>query len=62
MRSAAIRSDVHFWKHGRVGDSMVVTDEVWLSHYESLKVTSDLEYSVVPGTSLRERSLKLVRA
>ena len=22
------RSDVHFWKHGRVGDSMVVTDEV----------------------------------
>ena len=22
------RSDVHFWQHGRIGDSMVVTDEV----------------------------------
>lgn len=21
-------SDVHFWKHGRIGDSMVVSDEV----------------------------------
>jgi hypothetical protein len=37
---------------------MVVTDEVWLGRYESLKVTSDLEYSVVPDTSLQERSLK----
>lgn len=24
-------SDVHFWKHGRIGDSMVVTDEVRVS-------------------------------
>lgn len=25
------RSDVHFWQHGRIGDSMVVSDEViWL--------------------------------
>lgn len=24
------RSDVHFWQHGRIGDSMVVTDEVSL--------------------------------
>ena len=22
------RSDVHFWQHGRIGDSMVVRDEV----------------------------------
>ena len=22
------RSDVHFWHHGRIGDSMIVTDEV----------------------------------
>lgn len=23
-------SDVHFWKHGRIGDSMIVSDEVCL--------------------------------
>jgi len=30
MRRLPGRSDVHFWKHGRIGDSMVVTDEVGL--------------------------------
>jgi hypothetical protein len=25
------RSDVHFWQHGRIGDSMIVTDEVLIN-------------------------------
>lgn len=41
---------------------MVVTDEVWLSHCESLKIASNLKYSVVPDMNLQERSLKSVRA
>ncbi|KAG1808716.1 chaperonin 10-like protein [Suillus subaureus] len=33
VRSTGIcGSDVHFWKHGRVGDSMVVTDECGSGH------------------------------
>lgn len=31
-RSLTCRSDVHFWKHGHIGPTMIVTDECGAGH------------------------------
>lgn len=32
MADAHYRSDVHFWKHGHIGPTMIVTDECGAGH------------------------------
>jgi hypothetical protein len=41
------RSDVHFWQHGRIGDSMVVTDEVLAITMVIEELKADVFYSKV---------------
>ena len=53
---AIYRSDVHFWKHGRIGDSMVVTDEVRFLYHSTENLHMLANFSVDLAMSLPEKS------
>lgn len=59
------RSDVHFWKHGRIGDSMVVSSEVkniYVMSVHRRSLLREILCSAVLDMKVLVKLLKLARA